>query len=348
MGSFEERMATLHNALNNHFSRLPFAPAYHIEVLPALLDSLAQSLASMPELDFIIEDSSRKASLLKHEIEVFLPTLYNGAAAALLAELPTIIMRISVTGGEPESPDGISDLAVEQSSAGAEGIAVQLAAIPGLGSFLRNALQALQLPELDNALILRLAAATVLDYVNAVLGIYGGASSCRKGLERYFAKRIRCLQTVDRLVSDTFLRAILAIRDGRPPIMPATWLRTLARKVIASHLEERGRHSFSQITEDTETAVTYDLSSRIVLRELIKTVKHDVGKKEALACRLKLRGFTDEEVGVRLNCDKKTVARKMKRVLKFAGRKWGIVPAPEYGRRRRRGRACRPASKASA
>ena len=227
---------------------------------------------------------------------------------------------------------------------------MQLAAVPELAYFLQNVHQTLQLPELDNLLILRLAAATLQDYVDAVIRIYAGAKTYKDGLERYFfGKGIRCAQTLDDLVSETFFRANRAICDRRPPIAPPSWLRTLARNVLATHLEEQGRHRFAQITEDVEkkTAVTHDLSSRITLRELVKTVKHAVGKRAALACRLKDRGYTDKEVALRLNCDKKTVGRDLESVRNFAAQKWGIVPPLTQEWRRKRGRGRRPISKVS-
>ncbi len=344
-------MALLHDALNKHFSRQQFAAASHIEIAPALLDSLARGLPSIPEFDLLLKDSSQKVCLLKQQVDDLLPALSMGAAAALLANLPPIIMQTSMNEGQSKLPRGLTDSIAEQSSVGAERMAVQMAAIPELESFLQHVQQTLQLPELDNLPILRLAAATLQDYVDAVMRIYAGANTYRDRLQGYFFRKgIRCAQTVDDLVSETLFRANRAIRDRRPPIAPPSWIRTLARKVLATHLEEQRKHRFSQITEDIEnsTAVTHDLSSAINVQELIKAVKHDVGKRAALACRLKIRGNTDEEVAIKLHCNKKTVGRDLKSARNFAARKWGIVLPLKQEWRRKRGRARRPISKVSA
>ena len=114
-------MASLYDALNKHFSSLQPVAASHIEIAPALLDSLAQGLPSMPEFDLFLKDSSQKACLLKQEVDDLSPALCMGAAAALLSKLPSIVLRTSMKEGQSELPHRLTDSIAEQSSLRAAG-----------------------------------------------------------------------------------------------------------------------------------------------------------------------------------------------------------------------------------
>jgi len=299
----------------------------------------------MPEFAPIVEESSREAGLLKHELDDLWRPLFSGAAAALLAEIPEIIVRTYLARDRREGCVALTQQRSKLTSTLVERISGRFATSPGLSCFLRDVHQAFQVKEVDNPLVMRLAAEILPNYVDALTRIYAGASPFRNGLQRFFSKHIWCHQTVDDLVSETLFRAFRGIRDERPPIKPAFWLARLARNVRAHHFRGQPRSRLVEIPDDSDSRIagTVDLSSRITLREYIKTVKDQVGKIEALACRLKIRGYTDKEVGMRLHCSQKTISRDLERIRKFACRKWGIVPPPEHARRRKRGRSTRTA-----